>query len=212
MMRVRPWLLAFLAATGVASSSRADGVVVRQGGDGCPAKDPPPGRRAACPETPLTPEQARERVKGRADRDHDGIPDDVDRCPDRAETYNGFEDEDGCPDIADCVIKPGKIQIEDRLFFSRGSDAIDPRGFPILDTIAATLAAYPGSLEVKGHRAPKEKQGLSERRARHVADYLTTHGVDRARLTLVDYSATCPHVRAAQEPRVNRRVDFLFSY
>jgi outer membrane protein OmpA-like peptidoglycan-associated protein len=35
-----------------------------------------------------------------ADRDGDGIPDDVDQCPDLAETRNGFEDEDGCPDVA----------------------------------------------------------------------------------------------------------------
>jgi outer membrane protein OmpA-like peptidoglycan-associated protein len=32
------------------------------------------------------------------DRDGDGIPDDVDKCPDDAEDKDGFEDEDGCPD------------------------------------------------------------------------------------------------------------------
>ena len=40
----------------------------------------------ACPET----------VK---DADHDGIPDDVDKCPTEAEDKDGFEDEDGCPDL-----------------------------------------------------------------------------------------------------------------
>jgi OmpA-OmpF porin, OOP family len=35
------------------------------------------------------------------DRDGDGIPDNVDKCPDQPETYNGFEDEDGCPDDPD---------------------------------------------------------------------------------------------------------------
>jgi OOP family OmpA-OmpF porin len=34
-----------------------------------------------------------------ADRDGDGIPDDVDQCPDRAEDKDGFQDADGCPDI-----------------------------------------------------------------------------------------------------------------
>ncbi|MEO8840673.1 MAG: OmpA family protein [Kofleriaceae bacterium] len=34
-----------------------------------------------------------------SDRDGDGIPDDKDKCPDRAEDFDGFEDEDGCPDI-----------------------------------------------------------------------------------------------------------------
>jgi OOP family OmpA-OmpF porin len=37
--------------------------------------------------------------KGRADRDHDGIPDDVDRCPDQPEDMDGFQDSDGCPDL-----------------------------------------------------------------------------------------------------------------
>ena len=33
-----------------------------------------------------------------ADRDGDGIPDIVDRCPDEPEDYDGFQDDDGCPD------------------------------------------------------------------------------------------------------------------
>jgi OOP family OmpA-OmpF porin len=33
------------------------------------------------------------------DRDHDGIPDDDDGCPDEAEDKDGFEDRDGCPDL-----------------------------------------------------------------------------------------------------------------
>jgi len=32
------------------------------------------------------------------DRDYDGIPDEIDKCPQFAETYNKFNDEDGCPD------------------------------------------------------------------------------------------------------------------
>ncbi len=32
------------------------------------------------------------------DRDHDGIDDDVDRCPDRAEDPDGRDDADGCPE------------------------------------------------------------------------------------------------------------------
>jgi outer membrane protein OmpA-like peptidoglycan-associated protein len=33
-----------------------------------------------------------------SDRDGDGIPDDVDQCPTEAEDFDGFQDEDGCPD------------------------------------------------------------------------------------------------------------------
>jgi len=35
------------------------------------------------------------------DRDGDGIADTFDQCPDQRETYNGFEDLDGCPDDPD---------------------------------------------------------------------------------------------------------------
>jgi outer membrane protein OmpA-like peptidoglycan-associated protein len=35
------------------------------------------------------------------DRDGDGIPDEMDKCPDQPENYNGFEDADGCPDDPD---------------------------------------------------------------------------------------------------------------
>lgn len=35
------------------------------------------------------------------DRDGDGLLDDADKCPDQPENYNGFEDEDGCPDTPD---------------------------------------------------------------------------------------------------------------
>ncbi len=33
------------------------------------------------------------------DRDHDGLRDDVDRCPDQPEDSDGFQDSDGCPDL-----------------------------------------------------------------------------------------------------------------
>jgi OOP family OmpA-OmpF porin len=33
------------------------------------------------------------------DRDGDGIPDDVDQCPDLPEDFDGYQDADGCPDL-----------------------------------------------------------------------------------------------------------------
>jgi hypothetical protein len=39
-----------------------------------------------------------------SDHDHDGIPDSADKCPDDPETFNGTDDEDGCPDRGRVVI------------------------------------------------------------------------------------------------------------
>jgi outer membrane protein OmpA-like peptidoglycan-associated protein len=35
------------------------------------------------------------------DRDYDGVPDDFDQCPDTIEDHDGYQDEDGCPDLDD---------------------------------------------------------------------------------------------------------------
>jgi len=42
---------------------------------------------------------AQPRVTSRPDRDGDGIPDDVDQCPSLPEDRDGFQDDDGCPDV-----------------------------------------------------------------------------------------------------------------
>jgi OOP family OmpA-OmpF porin len=46
------------------------------------------------------------------DRDGDGYKDDVDKCPDEPEDFDGFEDEDGCPDPDND--KDGILDIDDR--------------------------------------------------------------------------------------------------
>ena len=39
------------------------------------------------------------RATSSADADGDGLPDDVDACPEEAETVDGIQDEDGCPEV-----------------------------------------------------------------------------------------------------------------
>ncbi|HEX4338309.1 MAG TPA: OmpA family protein [Polyangiaceae bacterium] len=46
---------------------------------------------------PTSPEAPKQKPDG--DRDHDGIADSKDGCPDDAEDKDGFEDEDGCPEF-----------------------------------------------------------------------------------------------------------------
>ena len=38
-----------------------------------------------------------------ADTDADGIKDEYDKCPERSETFNGYQDADGCPDVAQSI-------------------------------------------------------------------------------------------------------------
>ncbi len=50
------------------------------------------------PKHPATKPTVSNAVPRVGDRDGDGIKDDVDKCPDDPEDFDGFQDEDGCPD------------------------------------------------------------------------------------------------------------------
>src|SRR6185312_8749748 len=41
----------------------------------------------------------KDKCVGYGDRDGDGIKDNADKCPDQPEDKDGFQDEDGCPDL-----------------------------------------------------------------------------------------------------------------
>jgi large repetitive protein len=67
-----------------------------------PTPPPPPPPRPTCPDG----SEARVNADGTSacpevvnDADHDGIADDIDRCPGEPEDKDGFEDTDGCPDL-----------------------------------------------------------------------------------------------------------------
>jgi len=48
------------------------------------------------------------------DADGDGLPDEVDKCPNEAEDKNGFEDEDGCPDATKDTDQDGIPDVTDK--------------------------------------------------------------------------------------------------
>jgi outer membrane protein OmpA-like peptidoglycan-associated protein len=133
------------------------------------------------------------------DQDKDGIPDKKDKCPDKAETYNGIDDEDGCPDAKATVIMTDKeIKILDKVFFETAKADIRPVSFPVLDAVASILKAYPQvtKLMVEGHTDDvgndQANLDLSQARAAAVAKYLTGKGVDVARLDSKGYGETAP--------------------
>jgi outer membrane protein OmpA-like peptidoglycan-associated protein len=115
----------------------------------------------------------RDRCVGPFDKDHDGILDNVDKCPNDPEDKDGFEDADGCPDpdndkdgvpdVSDqCPLEPGppdnhgcpkkfehivvtqdKIELRQKIFFETDKAVIMPRSFGLLDEIGSVLRARP---------------------------------------------------------------------
>lgn len=68
------------------------------------------------------------------DRDHDGIPDDVDECPDLPEDRDGIQDQDGCPE--DDADDDGILDPQDACPLVPGVGSNDPKknGCPAPDT------------------------------------------------------------------------------
>ena len=111
------------------------------------------------------------------DSDGDGVNDCNDKCPDSkpGQTIGA----DGCP---------VKLSIDLKgVNFDFDKATLRPDAVVILDEAVAVLAKYPElRFEVAGHTDlcgdEGHNQGLSERRAQTVYDYLTSKGIDAARM------------------------------
>ena len=111
------------------------------------------------------------------DSDGDGVNNCNDKCPDSqaGQTIGP----DGCP-------VPVSIDLKG-VNFDFDKSTLRPDAVAILDEAVAILSKYAElKVEVAGHTdsvgAEVYNQGLSERRARVVYDYLTGHGIDASRL------------------------------
>jgi OOP family OmpA-OmpF porin len=111
------------------------------------------------------------------DDDGDGVNNCDDKCP--GSVAGQAVGPDGCP-------VPLTIDLKGVNFdFDRAT--LRPDAIAILDEAISILQRYPQlRVEVAGHTdlcgSDAYNQGLSERRARAVYDYLTSHGVDASRL------------------------------
>ncbi len=151
------------------------------------------------------------------DNDHDRILDKDDKCPNEPETYNGFEDEDGCPDKGRVVLRRGKLEILDKIYFETGKAIIQARSFPILNAVVATLKGNPQILllEIQGHADERGNDDynmrLTEDRAAAVKQYLIDHGLESDRLKSHGYGETKPVDKGHNEKAwsQNRRVEFV---
>ena len=108
------------------------------------------------------------------------------------------------------------VRLPDGVTFARGSADINPGFYDSLNAVAESLIQYPNSLvDVYGFTdttgADALNQGLSERRAQAVANYLSARGVAAARIESRGYGESYDFLRVktadgVDEP-LNRRVE-----
>jgi len=138
------------------------------------------------------------------DDDRDGVPNHQDLCPD---TRSGARvDVSGC-EIRDIISLPG-------VNFETSFDILLPGTEYILQKAADTLNRYPDmQIEVAGHTDDvgnaTSNQGLSERRAKTVRDFLIQFGVAADNLTYKGYGESLPIAdnTTADGRATNRRVE-----
>jgi outer membrane protein OmpA-like peptidoglycan-associated protein len=106
------------------------------------------------------------------------------------------------------------VNLPDGVTFDVGSYTIKPAFRNTLDTVSASLQQYPDSLiDVYGHTdstgSDSSNQLLSERRAEAVANYMSSRGVNSARIRWQGFGETAPIAdNTTTEGRArNRRVE-----
>ena len=122
----------------------------------------------------------------------------------------------GGKDLYAALESSGRVTA-DGILFDTNADRLRPESAPVLQEIAAMLAAHPElRVAIEGHTddagSAAANQSLSERRAAAVRRHLvTTLGVDAARLTSAGFGATppvAPNDSDANRQR-NRRVELV---
>ena len=142
------------------------------------------------------------------DSDGDGVIDDNDQCPG---TPAGVEVEaNGCPKVGETLMTLEGVN------FDFDSDNLTYESQAKLDEAVATLNANSlVNVQVVGHTdsrgSESYNQGLSERRAASVADYLTNNGVSGSRLSSAGMGESQPVAdNSTEDGRYqNRRVELV---
>ena len=199
----------------------AKAVVVDSDGDGVPDD------RDECPNTPAG--VSVDSSGCPLDTDGDGVPDYLDQCPG---TPAGVSvDHTGCPPDSDgdgvvdhldqCPDTPegatvnsvGCWAFEGTVLFGFDRYDIRPEAYPVLDDVVLILERNPAmEVEIQGHTDSigdaAYNQGLSEKRAKAIMDYLASHGIASYRLSAKGYGETLPIAsNETEEGRAqNRRV------
>lgn len=148
------------------------------------------------------------------DSDGDGVNDEEDKCPALA----GPASNQGCPEIKEEIKKRIDVAAKN-VFFATGSSKLLTKSFKSLNEVVKILNEDPNlKLDIEGHTdntgKPDKNQILSEARAKSVLDYLTSKGVDAARLVSAGYGQDRPIAdnKTAAGRAKNRRVDLKLHY
>ncbi len=149
-----------------------------------------------------------------ADADGDGIDDAQDACPQEPETFNAFEDADGCPDTLPEDLGAFEGTLEG-VNFQIDSARLRSTSKKNLDAVVAVLAKYPKvTVEISGHTdstgSTEHNTELSKSRAESVKAYLVEHGVEDSRIETRGAGPDEPiDTNASVEGRSkNRRIEF----
>lgn len=112
----------------------------------------------------------------------------------------------------------GRFQIlseTGNIYFASGSAQLDSESTYVLSTVIDVIGRCPGMrVMISGHTddvgSNALNQGLSERRAQSVVDYLSQHGVDRSRLVSAGFGEERPMVANDSDfhRSRNRRIEF----
>ena len=172
---------------------------------------PPPGADR-CPDLPGDPAYI---GCPPPDSDRDGALDSTDKCPTRSEVWNGYQDDDGCPDDlpVDLTALSGTLR---GINFAFMSATITAGSRPALDRAVAVMLTYPSiRIEIQGHTDDEGdatlNQEISRRRAEAVRQYMIRGGVPAERLRAVGLGGARPIAdnRSAAGKAKNRRIELL---
>ena len=148
------------------------------------------------------------------DRDGDGVVDSRDQCPSEAETRNGFQDSDGCPDQLPAPVAKF-VGVIPGIEFDAGRSSLRPESTATLDAAVKLFTQYPAlRLRISVHSdnvgSAADNRALSGRRANALRDYLIDRGIDAARVEARGAGQEEPIASNADEAgrAANRRVEF----
>ncbi|MFN8308679.1 MAG: OmpA family protein [Chitinophagales bacterium] len=152
---------------------------------------------------------------GCPDSDGDGIPDPNDRCP----NIFGVAENNGCPKPA--LNETQRVEVQKKLnfaakniFFETGKDILKKESYDDLDNVVAIMNEYNFlKLNIDGHtdNVGKEQSNvdLSNRRASAVMNYISSKGINPARMVASGYGPYRPvgDNKTAAGRAKNRRVE-----